>query len=110
MTSHSINIASNYEIKMSQNQQLRDIAYDFHVLQVEPSQLLKPENISKILTANNSLFTEVVKDGDLSKVVQIANAVLQVALEDTLMDSADKAKVVSLTKKKKKTFKLNQGL
>ena len=56
-----------------------------------------PENISKILTANNSLFTEAVKDGDLSKVVQIANAVLQVVLEDTLMDSANKAEVVKLS-------------
>jgi len=64
---------------------------------------LRPENISKLLTANNSLFTEVVKDGDLSKVVQIANAVLQVVLEDTLMDSMKKAKVVKFSK-------LDQGL
>ena len=63
-----------------------------------------PENISKILTANNSLFTEAVKDGDLSKVVQIANAVLQTVLEDTFMDSNNKAEVV------KHSTLLDQGL
>ena len=62
------------------------------------------ENSSKILTANNSLFTEAVKDGDLSKVVQIANAVLQTVLEDTFMDSAKKAEVV------KHSTLLDQGL
>ena len=81
---------------MSLNRPWRDVTCDFHVLQVEPSQLLRPENISKLLTANNSLFTEVIKNGDLSKAVQIANAVLQVVLEDTLMDSTKKAKVVQL--------------
>jgi len=39
------------------------------------------------------LFTEEVKDGNLSKVVQIANVVLQVVLEDDLLDSTKKAKV-----------------
>jgi len=37
------------------------------------------------------LFTEEVKDGDLSKVVQIANVVLQIVLEDDLLDSTKKA-------------------
>jgi len=40
------------------------------------------------------LFTEEAKDGDLSKVLQIANVVLQVVLEDDLLDSTKKAKVV----------------
>jgi len=58
---------------------------------------LRPEKISKLLTANKSLFTEVVKDGALSKVVQKTNAVLQVLLEDIFMDSIKKVKVVQLS-------------
>ena len=94
MTSYSIAITSNYKIKISENRPWRDVTFDFHVLQVEQSQLLRPENISKLLIANDSLFTEVIKDEDLSKAVQIANTVLRVVLEDTSMERAKKAEVL----------------
>lgn len=64
-------------------------------MQVEQSQLLRPENISNLVIANDSLFTEVIKDKDLSKAVQIANTVLQVVLEDTSMERAKKAEVLN---------------
>ena len=47
------------------------------------------------MTANNSEFNNAIKDGDLSKVEQIARAVLQAVLEDTTMDSTNKSKVIS---------------
>lgn len=47
------------------------------------------------MTANNSEFGNAIKDGDLSKAEQIANAVLQAVLEDTTMDSTNKSKVIS---------------
>ncbi|KAL9967107.1 hypothetical protein ACROYT_G025275 [Oculina patagonica] len=62
-------------------------------VQVKPSQLLRPENVTKFLSANNSLFRYAIKDGDLSKAAQIANAVLQAVLHDTAMDSDQKSKV-----------------
>ncbi|XP_078376213.1 polycystin family receptor for egg jelly-like [Oculina patagonica] len=62
-------------------------------VQVEPSPFLGPENITNFLKANNSMFNDAIKNGDLSKAAQIANAVLQAVLQDGTMDSKEKAKI-----------------
>ena len=67
-----------------------------HILQVEPfPELLRPDQISGRITANKSEFNNAIKDGDLSKAEQIANAILQALLEDTTMDSTNKSKVIN---------------
>jgi len=53
------------------------------------------QNISKLITANNSDFNDAIKDEDLSKAGLIANAVLQALLKDTTMSSTDKSKVIN---------------
>jgi len=56
---------------------------------------LRPDQISRLVTANDSEFNDAIKDGDLSKAEQMANAVLQALLEDTTMDSTNKSKVIN---------------
>ncbi|KAL9966015.1 hypothetical protein ACROYT_G024022 [Oculina patagonica] len=62
-------------------------------VQVKPSLFLRPENITEILTANNSVFNDLINDGDFSKAAQIANTVLQALLQDSTIDSQQKAKI-----------------
>ena len=64
------------------------------LLQVKPSQLLNPENITSFLTDNDSLFNQVLKDGDLNKAAQIANTLLQAISQDSTLSSAEKIKVM----------------
>jgi len=56
---------------------------------------LRPDQISKRITANDSDFNNAIKDGDLSKAEQIANAVLQAVLEDTTTDSTKISQVMN---------------
>ena len=72
------------------------ISVNFHSFQVEPSKLLTAENISDFLKANDSLFNNVIKDGDFDKAAQIANAVLQAITEDKMMDLTEQSKVIEL--------------
>jgi len=55
---------------------------------------LRPDQISRRITGNDSEFNNAIKDGDLSKVEQIANPVLQALSEDTTMDSTKKPTVL----------------
>jgi len=56
---------------------------------------LRPEHITRLVTANNSEFNNATKDEDLSKAEKIANAVLQAVLEDTTTDSIKISKVMN---------------
>lgn len=69
---------------------------NFHSFQVEPSKLLTSENISNFLKANDSLFNNVIKDGDFDKAAQIANAVLQAISMNKMMDLKEKTKVIEI--------------
>ena len=64
--------------------------------QVEPLQLLNPKKIASFLTANESLFNQVLKDGDLNKAAHIANMLLQATSQDSTLHLAEKTKVVDL--------------
>lgn len=55
---------------------------------------MRPENITRLITATDSQFNTAIKDGDLSKAEQIANAVLQAVLQDTTIDSKEKSQVI----------------
>ena len=72
------------------------ITCDFHSFQVEPSKLLTSGNISNFLKANDSLFNNVIKNGNFDKAAQIANAVLQAISEDKMIDLTEKSKVIEL--------------
>ena len=63
-------------------------------LQVEPSQHLSPANFTSVLTSNNSLFNQVIEDGDLNKAVQIANTILEAISQDSSLSTEEKTKVV----------------
>ncbi|XP_020630882.1 polycystic kidney disease 1-related protein-like [Orbicella faveolata] len=65
-------------------------------VQVEPfPELLRPDQISRRITANDSEFNNAIKDGDLNKAERLANAILQAILEDATMDSTKKSKVIN---------------
>ena len=64
-------------------------------LQVEPSQHLSPANFTSVLTSNDSLFNQVIEDGDLNKAVQIANTILEAISQDSSLSTEEKTKVVS---------------
>ena len=63
-------------------------------LQVEPSQHLSPANFTSVLTSNDSLFNQVIEDGDLNKAVQIANTILEAIFQDSSLSTEEKTKVV----------------
>lgn len=63
---------------------------------MKPSELLRPENISSFLTANDSLLNDVIQDGDLSRAAQIANSVLQTVSQNSTVSLQNKAKVSQL--------------
>ena len=63
-------------------------------LQVEPSQHLSPANFTSVLTSNDSLFNQVIEDGDLNKAVQIANTILEAISQDSSLSTEGKTKVV----------------
>ena len=63
---------------------------------MKPSELLRPENSSSFLTANDSLLNDVIQDGDLSRAAQIANSVLQTVSQDSTVSLQNKAKVSQL--------------
>ena len=63
-------------------------------LQVEPSQHLSPANFTSVLTSNDSLFNQVIEDGDLNKAVQIANTILEAISQDSSLSTEEKTKVV----------------
>jgi len=56
---------------------------------------LRPDQISRRITANDSEFNNAIKDGDLNKAERLANAILQAILEDATMDSTKKSKVIN---------------
>ena len=53
------------------------------LLQVKPSQHLSPANFTSVLTANDSLFNQVIEDGDLNKAAQISNTILEAIGQDS---------------------------
>ena len=57
------------------------------------------ENITSSFTANYSLFNQAIRDGDLNKVVQIANVVLKEVSKHSTLNSTKKTKVFSLKMK-----------
>ncbi|XP_022787369.1 polycystic kidney disease protein 1-like 2 [Stylophora pistillata] len=62
-------------------------------VQVKPSGRSRPENISGLLMAYESLLNDVIRAGDLSKAAQIANSVLQTVSQDTTISFQNKAKI-----------------
>ena len=64
------------------------------LLQVKPSQHLSPANFTSVLTANDSLFDQVIEDGDLNKAAQISNIILEAIGQDSSLSAEKKTKVI----------------
>ena len=64
------------------------------LLQVKPSQHLSPANFTSVLTANDSLFNQVIEDGDLNKAAQISNTILEAIGQDSSLSAEKKTKVI----------------
>ena len=65
----------------------------FH-FQVKPSELSSPENFTSFLTAQDSLFNRLIRNGDLNKATELANTLLEAIAKDSPLSLAEKTKVM----------------
>ena len=79
-------------------------------MQIEPSQNVRPDDITNLLMAKDSLFVELNEIGKLREATLTANSVLLSISQETSMDLQEKYKVLLkpnlLLKKGNKTSSL----
>ena len=70
------------------------ISFHWYHFQVKPSELSSPKNFTSFLTARDSLFNQLINNGDLSKATQLANTLLEGIAKDSPLSLAEKTKVM----------------
>ncbi|XP_067023241.1 polycystin-1-like protein 2 [Acropora muricata] len=63
------------------------------VVQVKPSGLSITKNFTSFLTAQDSLFNRLIRNGDLNKATQLANTLLEAIAKDSPLSLAKKTKI-----------------
>ena len=63
-------------------------------MQIKPSQKERPDAITNFLMANESLFDEFIRSGNLRKAALIANSVLQSVSQETSTELQERYKVL----------------
>ena len=70
------------------------ISFHWYHFQVKQSELPSPKNFTSFLTARDSLFNQLIKNGDLNKAAQLANTLLEAIAKDSPLCLAEKTKVM----------------
>ena len=70
------------------------ISFHWYHFQVKPSELSSPKNFTSFLTARDSLFNQLINNGDLNKATQLANTLLEAIAKDSPLSLAEKTKVI----------------
>ena len=70
------------------------ISFYWYHFQVTPSELSTPKNFTSFLTAQDSLFNRLIRNGDLNKATQLANTLLEAIAKDSPLSLAEKTKVM----------------
>lgn len=63
-------------------------------MQIKPSQKERPDAITNFLKANESLFDEFIRSGNLRKAALIANSVLLSVSQETSIELQERYKVL----------------
>ena len=70
------------------------ISFHWYHFQVKPSGLSTTKNFTSFLTAQDSLFNRLIRNGDLNKATQLANTLLEAIAKDSPLSLAQKTKVM----------------
>ena len=83
-----------WENKMYKLKRSIVISFHWYHFQVTPSELSTPKNFTSFLTAQDSLFNRLIRNGDLNKATQLANTLLEAIAKDSPLSLAEKTKVM----------------